>query len=148
VSLYECGVRNALLAQEKPGFHFVIDCHKMYVEIPMNDQLKELCCAAEEKQYDILVTKWLTRKRVKKIDIYNRRNDQWVITIIPLGHGSGIGHAISIVGDLIFNSTQAHALNFGKEALDWCCANDQGFKDVYMAVSFAFRKRIKYKQLI
>jgi hypothetical protein len=43
--------------------------------------------------------------------------------VIPLGGDGGIGHAITIVGDLIFDSTQTHALKLGKNTLDWCCAN-------------------------
>jgi hypothetical protein len=90
------------------------------------------------------MTKWLTKKRVKQLDIYNSRNNRWVLTVVPLGHDGGIGHAISIVGDLIFDSTQTHALQFCKEALDWCCANNRGFQGVYMAVSFAFRKHMSF----
>jgi hypothetical protein len=115
-----------------------------YVEIPVTDQLTELCSVAEANQDDILVTKWLTRKRVKKLNTYNNRNDQWVLTIVLLGHDGGTGHAISIVGDLIFDSTQTHALKFSKEALDWCCANDRSFQGVYMALSFAFRKHLTF----
>ena len=115
-----------------------------YVDIPVTDQLNELCSVVEEKQDDVLVTKWLTKKRVKKFHFNHTRNDRWVLTIIPLGHDGGIGHAISIVGDYIFDSTQTHALKFSKVALDWCCANDRGFQGVYMAVSFAFRKHITF----
>jgi hypothetical protein len=119
-----------------------------FVEIPVTDQLKELCRVAKEKQYNILVTKWLTKKRVKQLEIYNSRNDRWVLTVVPLGHplgqDGGIGHAISIVGDLIFDSTQTHVLQFCKEALDWCCANGRGFQGVYMAVAFAFRKHMTF----
>jgi hypothetical protein len=92
----------------------------------------------EEKQYDILVTKWLTR-RVEQLNIYNSRNYQWGLTIIRLGHDPGIGHAISIVGDLIFDSTHKHALKFCKKALD-----DQGFLGVYMVVSFAIQKHMSF----
>jgi hypothetical protein len=115
-----------------------------YVEKPVDEQLEELCSIAGKTHFGLLVTKWMTKKRVTKFDVYNRRNSQWVLTIVPLGHDGGIGHAISIVGDLIFDSTQRHALKFSKEALDWCCANDRGFHGVYMAVCFAFRKNMTF----
>jgi hypothetical protein len=85
-----------------------------YVKIPVTDQAKELYHVAKEKQCNILVTKWLTRKRLTQLNIHNSRNDQWVLTIRDIGHG------VSIVGDLLFDSsTQMHALKFCKEALDW-----------------------------
>jgi hypothetical protein len=42
--------------------------------------------------------------------------------------------------DLIFESTQSHALKLGNNSLDWCCANDLGFESIYMAIKFAWKK--------
>jgi hypothetical protein len=62
---------------------------------------------------------------------------RWALVVIPLGGDGGIGHAITINGNLIFDSTQRHALKLRKNSLDWCCANDHGFESIYMAIKFA-----------
>jgi hypothetical protein len=55
--------------------------------------------------------------------------------------GWRVGHAITIVGDLIFDSTQSHALKLGNtNSLDWCCANDRGIESIYMAIKSAWKK--------
>jgi hypothetical protein len=65
--------------------------------------------------------------------------------IIPLGHDSGgIGHAKTIVGNLVFDSTQTIALEFGKKALDWCrCANDHGFQGIFFLPIMSPKKQLK-----
>ena len=39
--------------------------------------------------------------------------------VIPLGLNKSCKHAICVVDDLIFDSTQARALKLTKESLDW-----------------------------
>jgi hypothetical protein len=95
---------------------------------------------SEENDCDLLVTKWMTRKKVGKFDLKTETSHRWALVVIPLGGDGGIGHAITIVGDLIFDSTQSHALKLGKKSLDWCCANDRGFESIYMAIKFAWKK--------
>ena len=107
---------------------------------PVDVQLNHLCSVAQEKDWELLVTKWMTKKRMAKFDLNNETSDRWALVVIPLGGDGGIGHAITIVGDLIFDSTQSHALKLGKDSFDWCCANDNGFERIYMAVRFAWKK--------
>jgi hypothetical protein len=104
---------------------------------PVDGQLNKLGSIAQENDCDLLVTKWMTRKRVGKFDQKTETSHGWALVVIPLGGDGGIGHAITIVGDLIFDSTQSHALKLGKNSLDWCCANDRGFESIYMATRFA-----------
>jgi hypothetical protein len=75
-----------------------------------------------------------------KFDLKTETSDRWALAVISLGGDGGIGHAITIVGDLIFDSTQSHALKLGNNSLDWCCANDRGFESIYMAIKFAWKK--------
>ncbi len=107
---------------------------------PVDVQLNHLCSVAQEKDRDLLLTKWMTKKRVAKLDLKTETSNRWALVVVPLGGDGGIGHAITIVGDLIFDSTQTHALKLGKDSLDWCCANDRGFESIYMAVKFAWKK--------
>jgi hypothetical protein len=83
----------------------------------------------------------MTRKRVGKFDLKTETSHRWALVVIPLGGDGGIlGHAIIIVGDLIFDSTQSHALKLGKNSLDWCCANNRGSESIYIAIKFAWKK--------
>ena len=117
-----------------------------YVYIPVDNQLNQLCYVAQGKDKELLVTKWMTRKRVGKLDLKTETSHRWALVVIPLGGDGGIGHAITIVGDLIFNSTLTSALILGKNSLDWCCANDHCFESIYMAITFAWKniKRLTY----
>jgi hypothetical protein len=77
---------------------------------------------------------------VGKLDLKTEISYHWALVVVPLGGDGSIGHAITIVGDLIFDSNQTHALKLGKNSLDWCCANDHGFEGIYMAVKSAWKK--------
>jgi hypothetical protein len=116
---------------------FVSSTAMKYMYTPVDEQLNKLGSIAQENDCDLLVTKWMTRKRVGKFDLKTETSDRWALVVIPLGGDRGIGHAITIVGDLIFDSTQSHALTLRKNSLDWCCANDRGFESIYMAIKFA-----------
>jgi hypothetical protein len=108
-----------------------------YMYTPVGERLNKLGLIAQENDCDLLVTKWMTRKRVGKFDLKTETFHRWALVMIPLGGDGSIGHAITIVGDLIFHSTQSHALKLGNDSLDWCCANDRGFESIYMAIKFA-----------
>jgi hypothetical protein len=88
-----------------------------YMYTPVDEQLNKLGSIAQENDCDLLVTKWMTR--VGKFDLNTETSHGWALMVIPLGGDGGIGHAITIVGDLIFGSTQSHALKSGKKSLDW-----------------------------
>ena len=57
--------------------------------------------------------------------------------VIPFGSDSSLNHAICVVDDLIFNSTQSHALKCGMEVISWVCGSgSKGVCDVYEALRF------------
>jgi hypothetical protein len=104
---------------------------------PVDEQLNQLGSIAQENDCDLLVTKWMTRKKVGKFDLKTETSHRWALVAIPLGGDGGIGHVFTNVGDLIFESTQSHALKLGKKYLDWCCEYNRGFESIYMAIKFA-----------
>jgi hypothetical protein len=111
-----------------------------YMYTPVDKQWSKLGSIAQENDRDMLVTKWMTRKRVGKFNLKTESSDRWALVVIPLGGDGGIGHAITIVGDLIFDRTRSHALKLGKKSLDWWCANVRGFESIYMVIKFAWEK--------
>ena len=55
--------------------------------------------------------------------------------VVPIGNDGSTGHAISIVDDLIFDSTKENALKLCRESLDWICGR-YGCKELYIAMRF------------
>ena len=55
--------------------------------------------------------------------------------VIPSGNDGSTGHAVCVVDDLIFDSTQENALKLCRESLDWICWK-HGCKDIYYANRF------------
>ena len=113
--------------------------------MPVDDQLNNLTYIIQEKDCDVLVTKWMTRQRAEKLELHMQRSNLCTLVLIPIGSNGGIGHAVTLVGDLIFDSTATHALRFGKESLDWCCANDLCFVRIFMAIKLSWRKHITFE---
>ena len=55
--------------------------------------------------------------------------------VIPSGNDGSTGHAVCVVDDLIFDSTQENALKLCRESLDWICGR-YGCKELYVAIRF------------
>jgi hypothetical protein len=61
--------------------------------------------------------------------------------IIPTGADGGVQHAITTVGEYIFDSTTTHAMHLTKESLDWCCNTPSGFKGIFFAIRFRYKHK-------
>ena len=114
---------------------------------PLNEACKKFKSLWETK-YQLLVN-------VSFIIITNRKKIQetierrWKITIeelvenktiyptlvVPIENDGSTGHAICVVDDLIFDSTQENALKLYRESLDWICGR-KGYKELYVAIRF------------
>ena len=55
--------------------------------------------------------------------------------VVPEGRDDDVGYAITVVDDLIFDSTQEHALKLCRKTLEWTCGF-YGIKNIYFAVWF------------
>ena len=61
-------------------------------------------------------------------------------TVQLLGEDGGVGHAVTIVGQWIFDATQPRALPLSRESLDECCSSARG-RVAYQCVEKAVRFR-------
>ena len=52
-----------------------------------------------------------------------------------MGKDAGVNHAVCVVDDLIFDSTQHFALKLCRESFDWICG-DGGCEGIYFAIHF------------
>ena len=48
----------------------------------------------------------------------------WPMLCILVGSDNGTGHAVTVCGDLIFDSNLEYALTLTQENLNWCCGAD------------------------
>ena len=76
------------------------------------------------------------KKNVKKITIEDLLKIKIIYPnlVIPSGNDGSTGHAVCVVDDLIFDSTQENVLKLCRESLDWICGK-KGCKDIYMLQS-------------
>lgn len=65
--------------------------------------------------------------------------------VIPQGKDGSVGHAVTVVDDLIFDSTQKRALKLQRMSLDWICDGD-GCEKILIAYRFE-KKWLKRKRL-
>ena len=77
------------------------------------------------------------KKEIQKMIIEDLMKNKTIypIVIVPEGRDDDVGHTVTVVDDLIFDSTQEHALKLYRKSLEWTC----GFyriKNIYFAVWF------------
>ena len=112
------------------------------------------CHLAGKSQFDYLVdlvTKHSTNHKVKKylmkgracgLDLLKDKSKSPTV-VVPLGCDGGVKHAVTVSGDLVFDSTQDMALILSNETLNWICSTESGYSRVYMAVRFMDIKKSK-----
>ena len=95
-------------------------------------------------------TKSNNRKRKKTTDmtindLVNSKTE-FPTVVIPMGDDKSVGHAVCVVDDLIFDSTQKTALKLCKDSLDWICG-DEGCQEIYSALRFHQKYQTKIIEL-
>ena len=70
---------------------------------------------------------------IKDLEVFN----PYPTVVIPQGADGAISHAICVIDDLIFDTTQEYALKCTRNSLSWICnCGSQGFEDVYAVIRF------------
>ena len=77
------------------------------------------------------------QKKTLKMTIEQLVNNKTIYPtlVVPIGNDGSTGHAISVVDDFIFDSTQENVLILSRESLDWICGR-KGCKELYVAMRF------------
>ena len=65
--------------------------------------------------------------KIKELTIEDllARKTRFPILIFPYGKDGSNNHSFVVVDDLIFDSTQTHALKLCRKSLDWICGDDR-----------------------
>ena len=117
--------------------------HHKFVNRDFDCQLELLKTVVEKKVQEInssRVQKFSLKKPLNILGEYSKHPT----VLIPLGSDQGTQHAVTVVGDFIFDSNSQFALRRNKEALDWCTNSKNGFIKVYAALRFTAHPS-KYK---
>ena len=74
-----------------------------------------------------------SRKELYVSDLLDEMQD-FPVLVIPRGNDGMVSHAVCVVDDLVFDSTQACALKLTRETFDWICGDDGcgGIWEAYM----------------
>ena len=77
------------------------------------------------------------QKKSKRVDLRGLIRDKspFLTLVVPLGTDQGVGHAVCLVDDLIFDSTQRFALHLCKDSFDFVCG-EGGCGGIYVALRF------------
>lgn len=67
--------------------------------------------------------------------------------VIPIGKDYSTNHAVCVVDDLIFDSTQQFALKLKVGAFNWIVGCEEGIESIYGAVRFCRPKEKRYNKL-
>jgi hypothetical protein len=91
------------------------------------------------------------KKKIKKLSIQDllENNTRFPTVIIPYGKDGSNNHALVVVDDLIFDSTQIHATKLCHESLDWICG-EKGIASINIALrfnqSFGTKEKLQHKE--
>jgi hypothetical protein len=132
----------------KPGHKFVGDAAEKLAKLApslegknVNECLRKISTVMEEHVPSIAwFSKANVHRRRRKMIRIGKEDIVTLLTpyptlVIPIGHDGSVSHAITIVDDLIFDSTQKYALKLGEQSLDWTCG-DCGCRDLGLVVRF------------
>jgi hypothetical protein len=80
---------------------------------------------------------WKKEAVIAKHDLLGQPNDNPKLFVL-CGSDGGVHHAISVVGRIIFDSSNlGQSLTLSKALLDWCYNCNGGFSKVHQVVQFS-----------
>ncbi len=143
---YEQGEgKTCLLRSLASAFHHLGQKHtgsvlasvaKKYANVPADEQLKAAINAV--KEHDNVYNKvdyWKKEKALAKHDLIRDSNENPKLIVLR-GCDGGVQHAVSVVGNIIFDSNKQKGLVISKQSLDWCCNCNGGFSRIHALVQF------------
>ena len=81
------------------------------------------------------VKKWNKKNKVLAWNIFEDISDHPTL-VIPLNKDGSCSHAVTIVGDKIFDATEVYALKLCRESMEHICSIRNGFERVYIGYRY------------
>jgi hypothetical protein len=146
-SLYYCGLTQA-------SWRLCDTAHK-FEWLTKTFALKELKNVMQEYAPCICVCEVYNvcrkNKKIKKLSIQDllESKTRFPTVVIPYGKDRSNNHTFVVVDDLIFGSTQTHAMKLGRESLNWIYG-EEGIASINIASrfnqSFGTKERLQHKE--
>ena len=86
------------------------------------------------------------KKKVLSVEDLIQNKTRFPTLVIPYGNDGSNNHAIVVIDDLIFDSTQPYAMKLCRESLDWICG-EGGVASINIAMRFNrnFGTKVKFE---
>jgi hypothetical protein len=96
--------------------------------------LQFLPCIGDCTIFNVRNAKKRTIKKLSIEDLITRKT-RFPTVILLLGNDGAYNHAVVVIDDIVFDSTQEFALKLCRESLDWICG-DKGMASIYIGLRF------------
>ncbi len=96
--------------------------------------LQFLPCIGDCTIFNVRNAKKRTIKKLSIEDLITIKT-RFPTVILPLGNDGAYNHAVVVIDDIVFDSTQEFALKLCRESLDWICG-DKGMASIYIGLRF------------
>jgi hypothetical protein len=124
------------VAHKNIRFKRIEECHEEYAPCIGVCEVYNVCCK---------------NRKIKKLSIQDllENKTRFPTVVIPYGKDGSNNHAFVVVDDLIFDSTQTHAMQLCRESLDWICG-EKGIASINIALrfnqSFGTKEKLQHKE--
>ena len=147
-SLYYCGLKkesSKLCSQSAHKFEFITK--KVAVKEIQKLMRETVPCIGTCTVYNVR-SKNGTIKELTIKDLIEQKT-RFPTLVIPYGKDGSNNHSFVVVDDLIFDSTQTHALKLCQKSFDWICGDD-GMGSINVALrfnaSYGTKERLQHEQ--
>ena len=115
------------------------------INLDQREQIEYVCLHMKDLVpniglYQMYGNAWDKHKKRKKNEVtvphLVQRHTPYPTIVVPLGLDGSISHAVTIVDDLIFDSTQKFALTLGFKSFHWICGGQGSSEQIWGAIRF------------
>jgi hypothetical protein len=132
--LHYCGEEKAAVKLHHQALQFENLPRDLAIKKLKVAMLQCVPCIGDCTIFNVRNAKKRTIKNLSIEDLITTRT-RFPTIIIPLGNDGSYNHAVVVIDDIIFYSTQEFALKLCRESLDWICG-DKGIASTYIALRF------------
>ena len=132
--LYYCGEKEAAVTLSNEALQFENLTSDLAIKKLKGTMLKFVPCIGDCTVFNVRNAKKRAIKRLSIEELIATKT-RFPTVIIPLGNDGSKNHAVVVIDDIIFDSTQEFALRLCRESLDWICG-DKGIASIYIGLRF------------
>jgi hypothetical protein len=129
-----CGEEEAAVKLKDKAWQFENLTRDLAIRKLKEAMLKFVPCIGDCTLFNVRNAKKRTIKKLTIEDLISTKT-RFPTVIIPLGNDGSYNHAVVVIDDIIFDSTQEFALKLCRESLDWICG-EKGIASIYIGLRF------------